>query len=75
MTQQLRVFTAPAEDLISSPSTQDKQLTTSCNSSRKGSDVLFWPPSTPILMATHNFKTQHFKRLSQVSRGKGGLHP
>lgn len=74
MAEQLRVFTALAEDLSSVPRTQHEQLTTTYNSSSKRSDALLWPPRTSALITTHNFKTQYFKRLSKVSREKRGLH-
>ena len=43
MAQQLRAFTALAEDLSSIPSIQVRWLKTTCNSSSRGSDALFWP--------------------------------
>jgi hypothetical protein len=47
MTQQLRLLTAPPEDLSSIPRIRVEQLTTTFNSSPRESTILFQPLRTP----------------------------
>lgn len=42
MAQQLRVHTAPLDNLNLVPSIHIRHLTTTCNSSHRGSGALFW---------------------------------
>lgn len=53
MAQGLRIYTAQSEGTCSVPSTYSGQLTTSCNSSTRGSSTLFWTPWAPTLPCAH----------------------
>ena len=57
MAQQLRALAALAGDPSSVPSTHSGQLTITCNSSSRGSDILIRPPQEPNSWAhTHIHK-------------------
>lgn len=57
--QWLRVCIALAKDPRLVPSILNEQPTTSCNSSSRGSDSLFWPPKTPTLIHTYTHTGTH----------------
>lgn len=60
--QGLRINTALSEDTSSVPSTHTGQLATSCNSSPRGSNTLFWTPRAHLSMHTFPQFTHTIKK-------------